>query len=37
LSKDGLEVGVFPGTDETLWITEPDELKKDLQDELSGF
>jgi hypothetical protein len=37
LSKDGLEVGVFPGTDKTLWITEPDELKKDLQDELSGF
>ncbi|RBW48480.1 DUF2750 domain-containing protein [Marinobacter sp. F3R11] len=37
LSKDGLQVGVFPGQDKTLWITEADELKKDLQDELSGF
>lgn len=37
LSKDGLQVGVFPGSDGTLWITEADELKRDLQDELSGF
>jgi hypothetical protein len=37
LSKDGLAVGVFPGHDKTLWITEPGELKNDLQDELSGF
>ncbi|NWN91166.1 DUF2750 domain-containing protein [Marinobacter adhaerens] len=37
LSKDGLQVGVFPGTDQTLWITEADELKKDLQAELSSF
>jgi len=37
LSKDGLQVGVFPGADKTLWITEADELKKDLQDELSSF
>lgn len=37
LSKDGLQVGVFPGADQTLWITEADELKKDLQAELSGF
>ncbi|MDO6442730.1 MULTISPECIES: DUF2750 domain-containing protein [unclassified Marinobacter] len=37
LSKDGLQVGVFPGLDKTVWITEAAELKKDLQDELSGF
>ncbi|WP_144823578.1 DUF2750 domain-containing protein [Marinobacter piscensis] len=37
LSKDGLQVGVFPGADQTLWITEADELKKDLQAELSSF
>lgn len=37
LSKDGLQIGVFPGLDKTVWITEPDELKKDLQDELSNF
>lgn len=37
LSKDGLQVGVFPGADQTVWITEADELKKDLQAELSSF
>ncbi|WP_404364373.1 DUF2750 domain-containing protein [Marinobacter sp.] len=37
LSKDGLEVGVLPGSDQTVWITEPEELKRDLQDELSAF
>ncbi len=37
LTRDGLEVGVFPGHDDTLWITEPEELKRDLQDELSSF
>ncbi|SFR53978.1 Protein of unknown function [Marinobacter daqiaonensis] len=37
LSKDGLEVGVFPGLDDTLWITEPEELKRDLQEDLSNF
>lgn len=35
LTKDGLEVGVFPGLDKTVWITEPDELKRDLQDAMS--
>jgi hypothetical protein len=37
LTKDGLDVGVLPGVDATLWITEPEELKRDLQDELSSF
>ncbi len=37
LTKDGLDVGVFPGLDKTLWITEPEELKRDLQEELSAF
>ena len=37
LQKDGLEVGVFPGSDETLWITGPADLKNDLQGELSNI
>ncbi|MCH8497927.1 MAG: DUF2750 domain-containing protein [Marinobacter sp.] len=37
LSRDGLEVGVFPGLDSTLWITEAEELKRDLQDAMSDF
>ncbi|MDI9244701.1 DUF2750 domain-containing protein [Marinobacter sp. CHS3-4] len=34
LTKDGLEIGVLPGLDGELWITEPEELKRDLQDDL---
>ena len=37
LTRDGLEVGVFPGADGEIWITDAEELKRDLQDELSGF
>lgn len=37
LTRDGLDIGVLPGLDKTLWITEPEELKRDLQDELSSF
>jgi len=37
LTKDKLEVGVFPGADGTLWITSPEELKRDLQEEMSSF
>jgi hypothetical protein len=37
LTKDGLDVGVFPGLDRTVWITEPEELKRDLQDVMSAF
>ena len=37
LKKDKLEIGVFPGSDATVWITEPSELMSDLQDELSNF
>lgn len=37
LSKDGLEIGVFPGLDGIVWITEPAEFKKDIQDELSNI
>jgi hypothetical protein len=36
LSRDGLEIGVLPGADGELWITEPEELKSDLQEILSG-
>lgn len=37
LAKDGIEVGVFPGADNSVWITEPDDLQQDLRDELSRF
>ncbi|MDX1819248.1 MAG: DUF2750 domain-containing protein [Marinobacter sp.] len=37
LTRDGLEVGVFPGVDGTLWITEAEDLKRDLQDDMSSF
>lgn len=37
LEKDGLEIGVFPGTDSTIWVTEPNVLKKDLQEELANL
>jgi hypothetical protein len=37
LKKDKLEIGVFPGLDSDIWITGPEELKKDLQEELSNF
>lgn len=32
LTRDNLDIGVFPGLDKTLWITGPEELKRDLQD-----
>jgi len=37
LARDGLEVGVFPGGNGELWITEPVELKRDLQEAMSGL
>ncbi|OZB12673.1 MAG: hypothetical protein B7X58_10970 [Marinobacter sp. 34-60-7] len=37
LTRDGLEVGVFPGLDKSVWITEAEELKRDLQDAMSDF
>ena len=37
LGNDGIEVGVFPGADNSVWITEPDDLQQDLRDELSRF
>lgn len=37
LKKDGIEVGVFPGSDKSVWITEPSELERDLRDELARF
>lgn len=36
LTKDGLEIGVFPGADDTLWVTGPAELESDLQEALSA-
>lgn len=37
LSRDGLEIGVFPGMDAEVWITGASEFKSDLQDGLSHF
>ena len=36
LTKDDLVVGVFPGEDKSVWLTEPAELKADIQEELSS-
>ncbi|MCP5163086.1 MAG: DUF2750 domain-containing protein [Hahellaceae bacterium] len=37
LQRDGLQVGVFPAADQTVWITDPTELGEDLKEELSHF
>lgn len=37
LTRDGLEVGVLPGTDGELWITGPEELKGDLQEVMASL
>ncbi|QSP94789.1 DUF2750 domain-containing protein [Marinobacter salinisoli] len=39
LTRDGIDIGVIPGTERELWITEPEQLKRDLQEVLStpGF
>lgn len=37
LKKDGVDIGVFPGLEDELWVMEPSELKNDLQDEISTF
>ncbi|MBY6191406.1 DUF2750 domain-containing protein [Microbulbifer agarilyticus] len=37
LNKDGIEVGVFPGADNSVWISEPKDLEQDLRDELTRF
>ncbi|MFO7528950.1 MAG: DUF2750 domain-containing protein [Marinobacter sp.] len=36
LTRDGLEIGVFPGGQGELWITGPEELKGELQEVLAG-
>ncbi|PSF09706.1 DUF2750 domain-containing protein [Marinobacter fuscus] len=36
LSRDGIEVGVFPCPQSDLWITSPEELKSDLQEAMAG-
>ncbi|MBB5211995.1 DUF2750 domain-containing protein [Microbulbifer hydrolyticus] len=37
LKKDGIEVGVFPGADDSVWVMEPSDLEQDLRDELDKF
>ncbi|MAM87899.1 DUF2750 domain-containing protein [Allohahella sp. A8] len=36
LTRDGLQVGVFPGSDATVWMLTPSELKNDLQEAMSA-
>jgi hypothetical protein len=36
LSGDSLDVGVFPADDGVVWLLKPEELKKDLDEVLSG-
>ncbi|WP_066965807.1 DUF2750 domain-containing protein [Microbulbifer sp. Q7] len=37
LEKDGIDIGVFPGSDESVWITGPNDLGNDLREELNRF
>lgn len=37
LSRDGIEVGVFPGDDDYVWLCSANELKQDLEDAMSQF
>lgn len=37
LTRDNLDIGVFPGTDQTVWLLEPEEFQRDLKDLLSSF
>ena len=37
LTKDQLEIGVFPGLDATVWVTEAEDFKNDIQEELSNL
>lgn len=37
LQKDNLEIGVFPGLDSTVWVTEAGDFKNDIQEELSNL
>ncbi|KZY59820.1 hypothetical protein A3742_11800 [Oleiphilus sp. HI0071] len=37
LTKDKLEIGVFPGLDATVWVTEAEDFKNDIQEELSNL
>ncbi|TNC81275.1 MAG: DUF2750 domain-containing protein [Oleiphilus sp.] len=37
LCRDGLDIGVFPGKDQTVWLLEPEEFQRDLTEQLSNF
>ncbi|QFT55879.1 DUF2750 domain-containing protein [Microbulbifer sp. THAF38] len=37
LSKDNIEIGVFPAPDKSVWITGTEALESDLRDELDNF
>ena len=37
LTKDKLEIGVFPGLDATVWVTEAEDFRNDIQQELANL
>lgn len=37
LMRDKLEIGVFPGLDATVWVTEAEDFKNDIQQELANL
>ncbi|WP_444896443.1 DUF2750 domain-containing protein [Microbulbifer sp. SSSA005] len=37
LRNDGIEIGVFPAPDKSVWITNSEELETDLREELNNF
>ncbi|WP_444925627.1 DUF2750 domain-containing protein [Microbulbifer sp. TRSA002] len=37
LKGDGIEIGVFPAPDKSVWITSSEELEIDLREELNNF
>ena len=37
LQQDNLDIGVFPGADNSVWLTAPQELERDLREELDRF
>ena len=37
LQQDGLDIGVFPAADKSVWLTAPEELERDLREEIDRF
>ena len=37
LTRDNLQIGVFPGLDSDIWLTTPSEFRNDLKDAMSDI